>query len=89
MDTNPVVGNPEGELKSERVERELTIEPLRIQLKSEQVKEALPDSGEVGVKTTTTWEVAFHQPQPVMIELVEPQVILYLTGLPTEAAQAA
>ena len=89
MDTNLVVGNAEGELKSERVESALTIEPLRIQLKSEQVKEALPDSGEVEVKTTTIWEVAFNQPQPVTIELVEPQVILYLYGLSTEAAQAA
>ena len=89
MDTMQTVSQEKDGLKSERVEEALTIEPLHIQLKSSQVKEAQPDSGEAEVKITTLWDLTFNQPQPVMIELVEPQVVIYLNGPTTEGAPAA
>lgn len=78
----------ENELKSERVEGSLTLEPLHIQLKSGRV-EPQPDSGEAEVKTTIVWDLTFNQPQPVMIELIEPKVVIYLNGPSAEAAPAA
>lgn len=86
MDTMQTVGNGEGTpLKSERVEGALTVEPLRIQLKS--TPETLP--GETEGKAATVWELTFNQPQPVTIELVEPKVVIYLNGLSTDGAAAS
>ncbi len=84
-----VENEKENELKSERVEESLTIEPLHIQLKSGRVEEAEPGSGEVEVKTLFVWDLTFNQPQPVTIELVEPKIVIYLNGPSTETAQAA
>ena len=89
MDTMQTVSQEKDGLKSERVEEALTIEPLHIQLKSSQVKEVQPDSGEEEVKTTTVWDLTFKQPQPVTIELLEPRVVIYLNGPTTEGAPAA
>jgi hypothetical protein len=89
MDTMQTVSQEKDGLKSERVEEGLTIEPLHIQLKSSQVKETQPGSGEAEVKITTLWDLTFNQPQPVTIELVEPQVVIYLNGPTTEGAPAA
>lgn len=93
MDTMQTVSQVEKEskdgLKSERVEEALTLEPLHIQLKSSQVKEAQPGAGEPEVKITTLWDLTFNQPQPVTIELLEPQVVIYLNGPTTEGAPAA
>ena len=89
MDTMQTVPQIEKELKSERVEGALTLEPLHVQLKSGRVEEAQPGSGEAEVKTTFVWDLTFNHPQPVTIELVEPKVVIYLNGLSTEAAQAA
>jgi hypothetical protein len=93
MDTmqtvSQVENEQENELKSERVEGSLTLEPLHIQLKSGWVEEAQPGSGEAGVKITTVWDLTFNQPQPVTIELVEPKVVIYLNGPTTEGAPAA
>jgi len=79
----------ENELKSERVEESLTLEPLHIQLKSGRMEEAEPGSGEAEVKTVAVWDLTFSQPRPVRIELVEPKVIIYLDGPATEGAPAA
>ena len=87
METMQTVGKPEGTLKSERVEGALTVEPLRIQLKS--APEMLPGSGDTEVKPATVWELTFNQPQPVTIELVEPKVIIHLNGLSTDGAAAS
>ena len=93
MDTMQTVSQvekeKENELKSERVEGSLTIEPLHIQLKSDWVEEAEPGSGEAGGKITTVWDLTFNQPQPVAIKLLEPQVVIYLNGPTTEGAPAA
>jgi hypothetical protein len=93
MDTmqtvSQVENENENELKSERVEESLTIEPLRIQLKSGWVEEGQPGSGEAGVKITSAWDLTFNQPQPVAIKLVEPQVVIYLNSPTTEGAPAA
>jgi hypothetical protein len=90
MDTMQTVSQQvENELKSERVEGSLTLEPLHIQLKSGWVEEGQLGSGESGVKITTVWDLTFNQPQPVAIRLVEPQVVIYLNGPTTEGAPAA
>ena len=93
MDTMQTVSQvekeQENELKSERVEESLILEPLHIQLKSGRVEEAEPGSGEAEVKTTLVWDLTFNQPQPVTIELVEPKVVIYLNGPTTEGAPAA
>jgi hypothetical protein len=87
MDTMQTVVNGEGTLKSERVEGALTVEPLRIQLKS--APEVLPGSGETEAKPAMVWELTFNQPQPVTIELVEPKVVIYLNGPSTDGAAAS
>ena len=89
MNTVKTVSQEKEGLKSERVEESLTLEPLHIQLKSGWVEEPQPGSSEAGVKITTLWDLTFNQPQPVMIELVEPQVVIYLNGPTTEGAPAA
>ena len=94
MDTKQTVSQleqVENELKSERVEGSLTLGPLHIQLKSGRMEETQPGSGEMEVKTTFVWDLTFNQPQPVAIELVEPQVVIYLNGptATTEGAPAA
>lgn len=89
MDTMQTVPQEKDGLKSERVEGALTLEPLHIQLKSGRMEEPQPGSSEAVVKTTTVWDLTFHQPQPVTIELVEPKVVIYLNGPTTEGAPAA
>jgi hypothetical protein len=89
MDTMQKVSQVKNELKSERVEGSLTLEPLHIQLKSGRVEEAEPGSGEAEVKTTSVWDLTFSPSQPVAIELVEPKVVIYLNGPTTEGAPAA
>ena len=89
MNTVKTVSQEKEGLKSERVEEALTIGPLHIQLKSGWVEEAQPGSGEAGAKITTVWDLTFNQPQPVMIELLEPQVVIYLNGPTSEGAPAA
>ena len=89
MDTMQTVSQEKDGLKSERVEEALTIEPLHIQLKSGWVEEAQPGSGEAGAKITTVWDLTFNQPQPVTIELLEPQAVIYLNGPSAKTAQAA
>ena len=67
------------ELKSERVQDPVTAGPvLRIQLKSERVQEPLFSSGEAGA--AFAYELAVNQPQPVTIELIEPQIAIIFHG---------
>jgi hypothetical protein len=89
MDKMQTVSQEKDGLKSERVEEALTVGPLHIQLKSSQMTEAQPGSAEAEVKVTTLWDLTFNQPQPVTIELLEPQVVISLNGPTSEGAPAA
>lgn len=89
MDTKKEVCTPQDpqislreELKSERVQDPVTAGPvLRIQLKSERVQEPLSSSGGTEAGAAFAYELAVNQPQPVTIELIEPQIAILFHGL--------
>jgi len=77
----------EQDLKSERVQEELTAaaEPYRVSLKAERVQEpALAEIGAVG--RSSAFEMTINQKQPVTIELLGLEVVITLHG--TEAGAA-